>query len=489
MSRFTPRIVFGSLDLTADPYSVGVEFDLDAGSTIYDVVSSLVLDGSIVTSPGVGNRETISLPILIDWPDSHIAARRAEALEVELAKPFNTLTFYPGDGAGPVTVLETFEGQIALDSDPGQIMEQDRFRRYILTIPALPFARAKDPVQITWTGPGRELDPLTSLSAWTTSPTPTLTNNPTSGSPNPSFEMAATTTLSRQILADNYLWIQVQGPTGTTSTTLHDVTVNGEAISASTIRYVSSSSSGFYTIPTERWQGQTVTVSFQIDGTGGSHKFLVAFWSLAYPNVGWITTATVSKPKGLDVIDVLGSARTPCTIRFTAPSGGAFVYTAPDPNAQLRQRGAGEIVFAKFTVSSSSGAEVNVGGYLTYFPQGTHYAQIGMTDAQPLELNPNGVYPANEMKTFTATGITSTFQYPYPTDTRAAISFFSSTGAKALITPSASLPQGYHGDTVAGTSLHALHPPRCGFGVFDTSGNPITTTIDYYPRNRIHAAH
>lgn len=479
---FAPRIVFGSIDLTATPYMVEFGFDLDSPKTVYDIIASLMVDGSNVTSTGHSNREALQIPVLIEWPDSFKAAQFAEALELEVGKSTNTLTFYPGDAKGFPTVLETFVG--AIDHAPDQDLEQSNLRRYILTLPALPFARSVDSVSFTWTGTGRELNDLSSLTGWTTSTAPTL-DNTVSG---PRFDMATNTTLSRSILADNYLWLQLQKSAGLTSAFVHDITVNGEAVSSSTVRFAGTSADAIFTIPTERWQGQTVTVSFVIDANGANHTFLKEFWAVGYPNMGAITSGSISRPKGLDVVDVLGSARTPCTLTFTAPAGGAFVYTAPDPNAQLRQRGVGEVVFGKVTVTDAAGAEITVGGNLTYFPQGDHQSTLGMTAPQPLQLNTNGVYPAVEMKSFTATGTTGGFQYSYPTDTRAAISFFTTTGAKTLISPTPTLPQGYRGDAVVHTP-HLLYPGRCGFGVFDTSGNAISTTVTYYPRNWIYAAH
>lgn len=478
---FAPRIVFGDIDLTSAPYMVEFGFNLGASVTLYDVIASLMLDGSNTTSPGAGNRENVQLSIITEWPDSFVAARNAETLELESAKPFNTLTFYPGDGHGPASVLETFEGQIVHDYD--QDLEQAGLRRYILTLPALPFARSEEPVAFVWTGPGEELNALTSLTGWTASPTPTLGDT---GS-GPFFEMAANTTFSRSIVADNYLWIQLQGSATASAATLHDVTVNGVAVAAATVRHVGVGP-GYWTIPTEAWQGQTVTVSFVVNATALSHTFLKEFWSLGYPNIGQKITGGVSRPKGLDVVDILGSARTPCTISFTAPAGGAWVYTAPDPNAALRQRGVGEMVFGVFEVTAPEGAETDVDGYLQYFPPGDHAINIGMTDPQPLELNPNGVYPQTEMTTFSATGITGAFQFPYPVDRRAAVSYFNTSGAKTLISPSPTLPQGYHGDALVYT-VHSLHPGRCGVGVFDADGDPITATFTYYPRNLIHAAH
>jgi hypothetical protein len=208
------------------------------------------------------------------------------------------------------------------------------------------------------------------------------------------------------------------------------------------------------------------------------------FWTVSYP----VATApdaieTVTEPRGIGVVDVGGTARTPCTIRFTAPAGGAFVYTAPDPNTVIRG-GSGETVFAAFTVADPDGGEVDVDGRLMWFPQGDHATHIGFTDPQPSELNPNGIWPVEAVGADVTLGGD---RWTYPTDGRAAISFFDTTGDKALISPRPTLPTGYSGDAIT-HEVHALYPGRCGFAVLDINGDPIPATITYYKRWKHHAA-
>lgn len=476
---FAPKIEFGAIDLTKHPYSVEFGFDLDTPKTLYDVIASFMLDGSFAGSKGAGNREGMTLPVYIEWPDSLVGARRAEELELELEKPTNEVIFYPGDGAGPPTVLETFVGDI--DHDYDQDKEQAGLRRYLLTIPALPFARAKELETFTWTGPGTEVAPLTALPAdWTASPAPT----PGDTGAGPFLEMSTTTTWTMKIRADNYIWMQLLSGTAVNETSVHDITVNGEPVDSDTVRFEAGF---FYTIPTEKWQGQLVTVSMQINAFGGSHTKLKEFWTVAYPNPGAKTSGGISRPWGLDIVDVKGSVRTPCSIRFTAPAGGAFVISMPDPNAALR-RGASEIVFANFTVTDPAGAEIAVDDGLAYFVEGSHQVTIGRTAPRPLELNPDGVFPQRSMQSFSGGGISTGFQYPFPEDRRAATTFFTTAGAKSLISPTPALKSGFRSDA-AWHTIHSMHAGRCGFGVYDVAGNPITTEVSYYPRNRIHAAH
>ena len=82
--------------------------DLPFPVTLYDVAESLLLDGAIMVSPGAGNREGLVIPVYIEASDTQIAADYGTTLDLEASKRSNTLAFYPGDGYGPATVLETF---------------------------------------------------------------------------------------------------------------------------------------------------------------------------------------------------------------------------------------------------------------------------------------------------------------------------------------------------------------------------------------------
>jgi hypothetical protein len=267
-----------------------------------------------------------------------------------------------------------------------------------------------------------------------------------------------------------------------------NVTVDGVAVPTAEIRRedrATSATHSIYTIPTAAWRGQSVVVEFTLDDpTGAIRAWLREFWTTGYPAAtlpGSVETAT--KPRSIGVIDVGGTARTLCTIRFTAPVGGAFVYTAPDPNTVVRS-GSGETVFAKFTVASADGDEVDVDGRLMWFPQGDHATHVGFTDPQPTELYPDGIWPEEGTGYVTADAMS---RWSYPTDGRAAISYFDTTGAKALISPRPTLPTGYSGDAIV-HEVHALYPGRCGFAVLDVNGDPIAATITYYKRWKHHAA-
>lgn len=475
---FVPRIVYGDLDLTDEPYLVELGFSLGNGVTVYEAISSLMLDGSFMSSPGAGNREGLTLSVIVEAADSAESAPYAAALELETGKAFNTLTFYPGDGFGAATVLETFPAQVTHDWD--QTLDEAGLRRYILDIPALPFGRSEETESFVWSGAGVELDPLSSTSTWTTvaGSTGTSANADGAGS---QLNLTGTTTI-RQTLAvdaDEYLWLK------TGNNPPSSVKVNGVAVSSSSWKqWTPSGARTFIAVPCGGVRGTKPTVEMTFTGGGTLYEF----YTVSYPSP--VTIADDLKPRGIGVVDVIGSARTACRISFTAPAGGAFVYTAPDPNVSIRERGVGEVVFGVFNVTDANGAEVNAAGQVMWFPQGTHSAQVGLSAPQPLELNPNGVWPTLACGQATWDGgsiAAGAYQFAYPSDAKAAITFYDTTGAKNIISPSPSLPEGYHGGA-AHHEVHALHPGRCGFAVLDQNGDPITATVTYYPRWWSHAA-
>lgn len=136
-----PRFMYGALDLTDFPYSVRFGSDLSAPETIYELLSSMLADGDLMVSRRKGNRPSLVIPILIEEADLLANPLAAAALEIEADKPFNTLSIDPGDGIGPVTVLETFAGAVVYEYD--EDCEEQGFRKYVLTMPARPFSRSE----------------------------------------------------------------------------------------------------------------------------------------------------------------------------------------------------------------------------------------------------------------------------------------------------------------------------------------------------------
>jgi hypothetical protein len=350
-------------------------------------------------------------------------------------------------------------------------------RTFRVSFECLPFARSVDESTIEWTGVGTELNPCTSLTGWTVVSGSADINDGNIHVGTGSIRLAKTVTV------DEYLWVKVDVGSHLVTGAVTAVTVDGVAIPQAEIRQEMTPLTGLtqiLTVPTAAWRGQSVEVAFTL---APGAAWLREFWTVSYPVATELLDIDgILEPRGVGVVDVGGTARTPATIRFTAPAGGAFVYTAPDPNTQIRS-GSGETVFAAFSVADPDGGEVEVDGRLMWFPQGDHATHIGFTDPQPSELNPDGIWPQE------ATGLVTggARRRTYPTDGRAAISFFNTTGDKALISPRPTLPTGYSGDAVA-HEVHALYPGLSGFAVLDEDGDPIPATITYYKRWKHHAA-
>ena len=447
---------------------------------VTEVVSSLMTDGGLTTLKSFNNRTAVFL-VTITAPDpGALASGEAELMSaldrvaaLEWVSPFAAASYFD--------VVACWSEHVFDDLTEVRQMQ----RQFRLSFECLPFARSRDVVTVSWTGPV-ELDPLTSIaggSGWTT----------VSGSANIADGIHTSTSWTGRhtFTVDEYLWFKVSRVGATLGERgLTNVKVNGTAIPDAQIRkeaFGGNETTQFFTVPVRAWRGQSVTVEFKLTvGSFATDATLAELWTTGYPSPTSDSAAT--KPRGIGAVDVAGTARTPCTISFTAPAGGAFVYTGPDPAAAIRDDGAPEVVYAKFTVAAGNGAEITVGGQLMWFPPGDHRTNIGLTAPQPLELNPNGVWPTQPTGALDLGASTSSeSQWSYPADAKAAISFFDTTGAKTLISASPALPQGYHGDAVT-HEQHALHPGRSGFAVLDVNGDPITTTVTYYPRWRHHAA-
>lgn len=473
MSRGGYDLRIGDLSLIANDegsyaFDVqGANVTLGNPAPVSDVISSLLRDGELTTTNHFGNREA-SFLVEIKAPNAGVLADGEAALMVELDK-VNTLTWQVPYGADTLFDVVRSWPEFMFDD----LTEVRRMTRvYRVVVECLAFARSADTVTINWTGPGTETS-LATTAGWTV----------VSGG---SIEVASghiqntatatATTLSRSVLLDDYLWLKVDGEFGG-SLRVVSVTVDGTSVPAAEIRNEAYADAHFVTIPTSTWRGTTATVQFTIvPYTAGLNRaILYEFWTVSYPNL----TAASSDvaPRGIGVVDTIGSARAACTIAFTAPAGGAFVYTAPDPNETLHA-GAAENVFSHFVVTAPDGAEVGIGSVLMWFPPGTHSAQIGFTDARPTELYPNGMWPQE---------VTDADQFVYPADPRASVSYMDTSGAKTIVSPSPSLPQGYDSGAIV-HEVHSVHPGRMGFGVVDQNGAPVAATITYYPHWWAHAA-
>lgn len=488
---FGPRVFIGDLDVTAAPYLLEVDYDLGNGVTIYDELTSLLRDGTLVTSSKTGNR-TLRLPILVeDATGSRGRAEAGVALDVEANKPYNTVTVYPHDygqpGAGPAMVLESFEMASEVDPDVGGRLERVGIRRYVLTCPALPGVRSVDPVTVNWSGPGAVLRAVDSTTGWTSrSGGGTLSVSSGALTRTTSGPLLLRTTPTNPLREFVYIRSNAVGAFPL------NMVIGGAAITEAEVYKGPAANNAdvmLVEVP-EQFIGATPQIDFDIEVSSGT-AILYGFGTTRYPNIpvgaepggAGINNTATSANFGIGSIEVVGTARTFCTISFTAPSGGAFVVTGRDPVHALRTRGLAEIAFGKFTVASSSGATVTVGSGVTWFPQGTHYTQVGVTNPQPPQLNPNGMWPQLATGTTTLGGDSSARQFAYPADEMAAVTFFATSGPKTLISAQQDLPDGYTGGAEVFED-HILHPGRSMFAVLDQNGDPIPATITYYPRWR-----
>ena len=476
--------------------TLAVDATLGNAVPVAEAISSLMTDGGLTTIRSFGNR-TAAFLVTITAPDPGALADGEAVLMAALDRvsalawhvPFGPSSFFDVvacwsehqfDDLEEVATLRTLEGEVQRHrlTTPRQVR-----RTFRVTFECLPFARSKDAVTVNWTGGVTELDPLTSMTGWTTvSGTAAYYSGGLGGLAAAGIKASSAWHGRKTFTVDDYLWFRVLDvPTSTLGIT--SVSVNGVAIPDAKIReeFPLSTVARFYTVDVSAWRGQSVT----LDLTLGNGFTLNQLWTRGYP--GPAVAVADLNPRGVSVLKVGGTARTQCTISFTAPAGGAFVYTGPDPDAAIRTRGAAESVYGKFTVTGD-GAEVSVGGQLMWFPPGDHTTSIGNTVPQPVELSPNGVWPvAPSGAGLSGANISSGSQWSYPMDAKAALSFFATTGAKTLISPSPSLPQGYYGDAVT-HEQHSLYPGRSGFAVLDVNGDPVTATVTYYPRWKHHAA-
>lgn len=447
---------------------------------VSEVISSLMTDGGLTTLKSFNNRTAVFTVTITAVDGGSLASGEAE-LMAALDRVAALCWDVPWASASYFDVVACWS-EHAFD-DLAEVKQGER--RFTLTFECLPFARSDKASTFTWTGPGTLLAPMTSTAGWTVVGGGAITS--VAGTP-PYLQRTTSggITLQRTVTLGEYLWLIVgEGPSD--GAKLASATVGGTSIaSAKWHRQYLGGNLAAYIVPTGGWSGQSAVVEVAISNSSSwiDRAALFAFYSVEYPNLG---ASSLNTPIGIDVVDVEGTARTPCTISFTAPAGGAFVYTAPDPNAAIREEGAAEAVYAKFTVTDDDGAEITVGSQLMWFPPGDHMTNVGITDSQPLELHPDGVWPTQASGPVDIGGDASGSQWAYPVDEKAAISFFATTGAKNLISASPALPQGYHGDAVT-HEQHALHPSRSGFAVLNVNGDPVATTITYYPRWRHHAA-
>lgn len=461
--------------------TLAVEASFGNAVPVVEAMPSLMRDGDLTRTTRDGNRVvtfrhrvTAQTPRMLDELGEALIAAVQSARQLRWQKP-------AGASSDCYDVLRVQTEKLA--DEQWDVRERRGVRVYRVSYECLPYVRSDKLETFTWTGGMSELNPLTSMTGWTT------VSGSASYAIGAGLLTSSTWRARRSFVVDSYLWFKVtlQTPDSSGSHAITSVTINGVSIPDSQIRAEAATSAiKFYTVPVHAWRGQTVVLEFTLTPLSASSAALAEIYTRSYPAP--VVSSDDVNPRGISVIDIIGTARTPCTISFTAPSGGAFVYTGPDPDDRIRVEGAGEQVFGKFTVTGDDGAEVSIASQLMWYPEGDHTANVGLTPSQLVELNPNGVWPTQRTGAPVTLGDdTAASQFAYPSDPDAAISYFATTGAKTLIAPSPALPQGYHGDAVA-YERHHLHPGRSGFAVLNQYGDPINATVSYYPRWKHNAA-
>lgn len=130
-------LVYGELEiLRTGTYSTLLGTDVGEPQPITASVSSLFLDGAVVSGESSGNRE-ILLSVFIEADTRAGVVAAEEALAIEADRQTNVLVYTPDDG--PSIVYETFRAVRQRTDDKS---EPRVYRTITLTIPALPFARS-----------------------------------------------------------------------------------------------------------------------------------------------------------------------------------------------------------------------------------------------------------------------------------------------------------------------------------------------------------
>lgn len=475
--------------------ALGGGADFGNPAPVSEVVRSLMRDGDLTTTTRDGNR-IASFYVRVRGNSWQALADGEAMLLSEVDKP-NTLTWRVPSG-GPPTCFDVVRSwsEFAFE-DLSEVLRQERIFRIFFE--CLPYGRSEVAESFTWTGYAKA-DPLTSSTGWSTVGGGTLTVSggvlKRSGAAGSSVVAKKTLTLGR------FLFIPAR-PTNVGATNfagVTQVTVDGVVVDGPGMFEYYNAYRG-HTFDTRRWAGVDASVEITIQApTGGFDTAIYGLWRCGAPpsgampsDAGGALAGEIHRPLGVDAVSVHGTARALVHLAFTAPTGGAFVYTSPDPATLIRDRGAAEIVFSRFTVADAAGTEFEVSGRTIWFPEGDHATTVGFTDGQPLDLFPEKPWPQGRTwpQGLSVPGDEEPaplgVQYAYPADPKAAVSFFQDSGAKNVISPSIFLPQGYHGGAVFHES-HLLHPPHTGIAVLDQYAMPISTTVTYYPRWRHHAA-
>lgn len=369
MSDLDPRFILGSLDLTDYPY--GLEFGSDVGGpeNIRAFLNSLLVDGELLSVTRTSNRE-ITVPILIEGADLQEVAAAEKALVLEATKARNTLSIDPGDGYAVATVFDTFAADVTFARSDAE--EMATLRRYVLTIPALPYGRSEaltTEAAEAIPSVGTVIDDGTSATGWSVVPATTVSPAPAamvavvsgrigvqpyrgkestligSGGEFHSYRYSATRTLSEALTSGAYVSFEVElaspfsfvysgdldGGTriktvtitstefGTESIALTDMII--EAVGAGVNRYTFRVDSAM-TLTSITW---TATQYYPTSEPDPPYPYLF------FDNIAVAASATLGN-QVLKTITVGGSARTTGALHIAAPSdsvalGKVLAYT------------------------------------------------------------------------------------------------------------------------------------------------------------------
>lgn len=484
--------------------AMGADSTFGNGIPVAETVLSLLRDGDLTSTTRYGNR-TASFLVTVKAEHYQGLADGEATIAAVLDRPGELVWRVPGNG--PVTIFDIVRSWSEFVFE--DLSETMRLvRTFRVTFECLPDGRSVEERSFTWTGPSAVLKPTTSVTGWAVSSGTRSSVSEGGGV----FSITATanpvtfTVAAPDFPLDDFLWIRTNNndSSGIDDIAEPNITVNGVVIPNVEVFNVGlgvSDKRYLLMADVSQWRGQTVPISFTMQAATSPKVY--GFATTSYPNLPVAaadiatfysnptpngTTRGPALPNfGIGVVHPFGSSRAPCHLSFTAPAGGAFVYTAPDPVAALRSRGLPENIFGAFDITDVAGDEVEFGATVMWFPEGEHQTQVGRTEAQPLVLFPNGVWPQAGTGVTTIGDDATGSAYAYPADPDAALSFYTTSGAKNLVSPSPTLPMGYHGGAVAHEN-HVLHPVRSGFAVLDVNGAPISTTVTYYPRWKHHAA-
>lgn len=435
---------------------------------VAEQVESLMRDGDLSTATRDGNRQQTFL-VEISAIDAGAAAEGEAALMAHLDRPaaLTWVTPYAADSVFDVVRSWSefrFDDLSELGRQGGRVK-----RVFALTFEALPYARSVDPVTINWTGANRYF--TVNRDAFTVGAgTGTLAARPGLFFTRTGKSRVVTT--SQAIPMEDFLGIMSAWQNYKPAA---DVKINGTPVPvAYSQKKNPADSNGTYRLyDTSAWRGQEVTLEFTLFNGSSTLNGIPSNGLLTtpYPNLAGEGLSNVWHPRGIGIIDVPGSARSPIALLSASiPAGGAFLYTGPDPLARIRA-GASELRLKRW---------VQAGGDPIYLP-GTYAKTVERSTPRPPILSAGTLWP----QYVTEYGVASTVShYAFPVAQGNAVSYL--TGGGPIISASPEFPAGVRPTAIV-YEEPVLHSGRCGFALLDQYGNPIPCAITFYPHWRHHA--